>query len=285
MDTVNSRQADPSFGHIDDPAHRQIVLSVVNSLQICQNIFDFPAGIEVNSPNNLVGNVHGNKFLLEKARLGIGSIQNGTVIVRRPFLYTLFDILRDKLSFVIPCVKLTQSNFFSLPVVRPKRLFLASFVITDHPVGRIQNIFRRAVVLLQLDHPGVREFLLKIKYITDICPTEFINRLVIIPHNTEITIFARQQAYQLKLHGVCILILVHHDVAESFLIVLKHIGLSVQKLHGPDKQIIKVQRIVRLKLSLIFPVHLGDLLLSKITSCIQLEFIRHDHLVLCRRDH
>ena len=72
------------------------------------------------------------------------------------------------------------------------------------------------------------KYFLKIQNITDICPTEFINRLIIISDYTQILIPGSKQTYQLKLHPVRILILIYHNIAESLLIIFQHIALCLE---------------------------------------------------------
>ena len=130
----------------------------------------------------------------------------------------------------------------------------------------------------------IRELMLEVQDIPDICPPELIDRLVVVSYYTEIPVFSGKQPDKTELDRVCILVLIHHDVAEPFLIVFQHIGLGLQKLHGLDEKIVEIQRIVRLKLGFIFAVHLRDLELSEIASCVQLKLVRQDHLILRRRD-
>ena len=126
-------------------------------------------------------------------------------------------------------------------------------------VCRIQNIARRAVVLLQPDDPGIRIFFLKIKDIADIRAPELIDRLIVIPDNTQIPVFACQQTDQSELHSIRILIFIYHNITESLLVAFQHIRLSVQQLHCFHQKIIEIQSIIRPKLRLILPVYLRDL--------------------------
>ena len=123
--------------------------------------------------------------------------------------------------------------------------------------------------------------MLKSKNISYICTAEFIDRLVIITDYTEVFIFRGQQAYKFKLCSIGILILIHHDISETFLIVFQNISAVLKKLYGLYDQIIKIQRIISAQSSLIFPIYLSNLLFNKVLTCIQFHLIRCDQFIFC----
>ena len=86
--------------------------------------------------------------------------------------------------------------------------------------------------------------MLKSENISNVCPTELIDRLVIVTDYAEILIFGSQQTYKFKLCGIGILILIHHDVFETFLIILKNISAILEKFYSLYDQIIEIQRVI-----------------------------------------
>ena len=175
-------------------------------------------------------------------------------------------------------------HLFPISVFRPQLLVLAPFIAADHSVGSVQDMAGGTVILLQLDHFCPWKSFLKAQDIPDIRPAELVNGLVVVSHYAEILIFSRQQAHQLKLGVIGVLILVHHDIAEPLLVILPHFSAAFQKLHRLHDQIIKIQGIVFLQQLLILLVDLSRLLLPEITACVQRKFFRGDQLVLCGRD-
>ena len=126
--------------------------------------------------------------------------------------------------------------------------------------------------------------MLKIQNIFDICPAEFVNRLVIISYHAEISIFLCQNPNQLKLHRIRILILIYHNIAEPLLIIIKYLRLCLKQLYCLHEKIIKIQCIVCPQSFFIFFIYLCDLLLSEIPRRIQFIFFRRDQLILRRRN-
>ncbi len=177
-------------------------------------------------------------------------------------------------------------NPVSFFLFRPERFLLTSRVILDHGVGRIQNDLRGPVILLQLDHTGFRIHFFKIQNIADIGAAELVDGLVVVSHHTEVSILIRQQPDQFKLRRIGILILVHHDVAESFLVIVQHLGIRLEKLHRLHDQIVKIQRVVLVQHRLILLVGLRDLTRMIIVAGRRLHFIlqRADQFILRRRD-
>ena len=84
-----------------------------------------------------------------------------------------------------------------------------------------------AVILLQTDRAGAAVVLFKVEDIGDVRATETIDTLVIVADNADVLMPRRKQTRQLILQTVGVLILVDKDIAETLLIVLAHIRLTL----------------------------------------------------------
>ena len=84
----------------------------------------------------------------------------------------------------------------------------------------------------------------KIQDICDIGPAEFIDRLIVVSYHAKIFIFGSQKAHQHKLCGIGILILIYHDITQTFLISLQDIRMIFEKFYCQTDQIIKIHGIV-----------------------------------------
>ena len=73
---------------------------------------------------------------------------------------------------------------------------------------------------------------------------EFVNRLVIVADHAEIPVLFCEQLNQAELHAVCVLVLIHHDIAKALLIVGEHIGIRLEELHRFEQEVVKIQRVV-----------------------------------------
>src|ERR1035437_216553 len=98
--------------------------------------------------------------------------------------------------------------------IGPEHLALARLVILHHRARRRQNVLRRAVVLLQTNGLGVGIVVFEVQDILDVGAAPAIDRLVFVAHHADIAMLFGQQAHQVVLRAVGVLIFVDHDVAE-----------------------------------------------------------------------
>ena len=165
-------------------------------------------------------------------------------------------------------------NKLSIFLISPKSFLLTSIVVMDNSVGCIKDLLCRSVVLLKLDNCSIRIYLLEIKDISDVGASESIDTLVIITYNAEVAVFVCQESDELKLCIVGILILIHHDIAESLLIRIKNLRTSLEELNSLHDKIIKVHGVVLLESCLIFCICLGNLDLDKVILSCKSIFLR-----------
>ena len=154
------------------------------------------------------------------------------------------NILHNSHGFFIFCLVLIQCNRYTLFIIRPKCLILTPLIVMDHTVGSIQNRLGRTIILLQLDHLCIRKCFFKIKNVVDIRTSELVNRLIIITDHTEISVLCRQQTDKLELNRVRILILIHHNVLKTILVIIQYFRIGFEKFNSFEKQIVKIQRII-----------------------------------------
>ena len=185
------------------------------------------------------------------------------------------------LCFFVSVHKLAEMDQFTFRVLRPECLGFTGGIVGNHFIGCTQDVLGGTVILFQTDDLCIRENMLESEDVSDVCTTEFVDRLVIITHNTEIFILGSQQAYEFELCCVGVLILVYHDVFETFLIVLKNISAVLEQFYCLYDQIVEIQRVILSQRCLILTVYCCHFLLIKVTACIQFHFIWCDQLVFC----
>ena len=240
----NGGSTDTALRNVNDSLYRHIIPAVVYGLQISQNILDFSAGIEVHASYHVIRNSFGDHLLFQHTGLGICPVKNGAVSVFSAFLYFGTDICGNIICLIVSRIKLPVLNQTAFSLVSPESLIFSSLIITYDRIGRVQNILRRTVILLQFDDFGFRIHFFIIQDIPDIGSAELINGLIIVTYHAQIAVTVCQQPNQFKLGRIGILILIHHDIAESFLIILQYLGAGLEKLHCLTDQVIKVKRII-----------------------------------------
>ena len=218
--------------------------------------------IEIHAAHKTVRQVICDTFLLEQTGLGICTVEDRVVLPRTAFFY---NIPYHPFCLIKGGTKLPEYRSLAHLILRPERLIFTSGVVLDHLVRGIQDHLRGTVILLQFDHLCARECLLKTQDIFDIGAAEPVDRLVIISHDTDVAVFRRKQADQLKLHRICILVLVHHDIAEAVLIILQDLLLCLEELDRLYEEIIEIQGIILFQAFLILHIEFPDPLESRIT--------------------
>ena len=226
----------------------------------------------------------GDKFLLQNTGLGIGPVKNGGIL---PGTSLFHNVGNNALRFIICRVKQLYTDFFSSLIFCPESLILSSFIITDHLVSRAQDRLCGAVILFQLNDPCARKRLLKAQYILYIGSAEPVNGLIVVSHHTDVPVFGGQKAHKPELGRIGILILVYHDVTESFLVVLQNLRMGFKELHRFHQQVIEIQGIILFQPHLVFLIQLRDLLAAGQAVFLALlgKFLRCDKLILgCGND-
>ena len=90
---------------------------------------------------------------------------------------------------------------------------------------------------------------------------------------------AGQQAHQLVLRAVGVLILVDQEVLEAAVVVLAHRGDDFQQAHGLEQQVVEIERV---GLAQLFAILLVDVrhLLGLGIGRLQVHLLRIEHVVL-----
>ena len=174
-----------------------------------------------------------------------------------------------------------QPNQFSRPLLRPKRLILSVGIKRDDLVRRIQNVSRRAVVLLQLDNSCIRKILFKIENVANVRAAPAVNGLVVIADNAQISALRSQQTHKHILRIVRILILIDMDIADFALIGFQHRRMLGKKFQRLNDQIVKVQRIGAFQLFFISVVNIINQLAAIIPFALGEPILRAEQFVFC----
>ncbi len=220
--------AKPAFGLVVDPFERQVILRLRNQPQIGQRIADLCAFVETEPPNDAVIDADLDEAVFEFAGLILRAHQNGDLAQRCAFTLQPLDRLAHAARF-FGCVPYPDHlDLVAAVDVRPQGLVVALAVGPDQPRRRAQNMRGGAVVLFQPDHLGTGKILFEAQDIGDLGPAPRIDRLVIIPDDADVLVSLCQQPQPQILHGIGVLIFVHHDIPKCPLIISENIVMLLQ---------------------------------------------------------
>ena len=95
-------------------------------------------------------------------------------------------------------------------VLRPQRFAFSLGVMRNDGVRSVQNILRRAIILLQTNDRRILKRIFKAQNVFDRRTAEFVDALVVVADHAEVAAFFGQHAHKCVLRMVCVLILVNH---------------------------------------------------------------------------
>ena len=272
--------ANGAFGHVDNAAQAYIVCRVNNHTEVGNHVPHFPAIVELLPSENLVGDAGAHQHFFQYTALGIGTVEHRHITVGFSLPGQLANTVCHPGGFFPFVTGAEQLNRFSLTGFRPQSFLFPSHVVGNHLIGRIQNIGRGAVILLQLNHRSIRVILFEIQNVMNVCATPAVNGLIVITYHAQVAALCRQQLHQLILGKVGILILVHHHIAEAAAIAVQHrrmIRKQGQRLH---QQIIEIQRILCLQPIFVFKEHIMNHLTAIVPFTLLKPLVRPHQLIL-----
>ena len=104
------------------------------------------------------------------------------------------------------------------------------FNVFNDRVGDVEDRLRAAKVLFQLDDLRCRKEFRKLQHVPVTGAAKRIDRLKLVADYSNVVVVRRHQFHDLRLKFVCVLILVHHDVA---ILVRKLLAQFVHYLRAP----------------------------------------------------
>ena len=270
---------------VDDAAQAQRVRPVVDDAQIGEHILDFRPIKEPGTANDTIGNAIAFHGIFQSIGLGVGTVEDGKILhAAAPggcqnltgHIVGLGALIR---GFV-------DGNGIAGAVGRPEFFPLASDIMGNHRIGRIQNGLGGTVVLLQADGAAAPVLLFKAEDIFNGSAPEAVDALVVVTYHADVLIFPRQQGSEQVLHVVGILVLIHQNIAEFLLVIPADLLVLLQKLNGDIDNVVKVQGIVFLQLGLVLFIGPGNVFGPDIAGI--LGGLKHlsggDHPVLLAAD-
>src|SRR6202034_509529 len=100
------------------------------------------------------------------------------------------------------------ADLFARAGFGPEPLAFALGIVGHHRAGGFENILGGAVVLFQANDRGIRKIALKVEDVADVRATPAVDGLILIAHHANIFVHLGEQAHQLILAAVGVLIFV-----------------------------------------------------------------------------
>ena len=178
---------------------------------------------------------------------------------------------------------LDHADRLALAEVGPEALLEAVRVVCDDGVRSIQDPLRRAVVLLEPDHGGIREVAFEVEDVADVGAAERVHRLIGVADREQVAMPRRQELRDAVLRVVGVLVLVDQQVREDLLPAVADVVEALEQIHGAHEQVVEVHRVRLVQSSLVLDEDVRDRLLEEAVHLLA-ELGRGHEAVLLGRD-
>ena len=243
---------------VDDAGQAQIVVGVVDGAEVGHHVLDLRPVEEADAPDDAVGDAVALEGLLKLVGLGVHAVEHRVIPPAPARGEAGQDLGGHELGLVVLVHGGVAVNLVPRLVLRPQLLALAALIVADDRVGRLQDVFGGAVVLLQPDHPRPLVLGLEGEDVLDGGPPEAVDGLVVVAHHADVLVPPRQGGGQQILEVVGVLVLVNEYIAEFFLVILPNVIKILEQADGVQDDVVEIQGVGLPEAALILGVDLGD---------------------------
>src|SRR5262249_9424751 len=117
------------------------------------------------------------------------------------------------------------------------------FVVGNNCARRRKDIFCRTIILLELDRTDPWKILFERQNVLDVGTAPAVDRLILVADDAHIVMYAREMPYKPVLLAVGVLVLIDHDIWETFAVLLADCRKLIEQINGLDQQIVEVESI------------------------------------------
>ena len=161
----------------------------------------------------------------------------------------------DSSGLVLGVLELVEEG--GRPFAGSAEFFRMAFAVErDQAVRPFENLLGRTVVHLEPDDLGVRPVFSEVQDVRHLGAPPSVDRLVVVPHHTEIPMGERQRLDDPVLTLVRVLIFVDQNVVEELRFRLERIGKMLEEIFGQQENVVEIDRAQGFQQGLITPV--GD---------------------------
>ncbi|MFT3786786.1 MAG: hypothetical protein QM770_11565 [Tepidisphaeraceae bacterium] len=158
-------------------------------------------------------------------------------------------------------------------------MFLAVDVLRDQLAREVQDVLRRAVILLKLDDVDLRIVALEVEDVPQVRAAPGVDALVGVADDANVAVLGRQRVREEVLGAIGVLVLVDEDVLKAVLELGQDVRVIAQCEDGADEQVVEVERGRLGEHLLVLRVDAGDGLVEEVAGVLS-EVFGGDELVL-----
>ena len=283
LEAGEARVADAATRPVGDAQERDRVVRVVEHLEIGDEILDLGALVEARAADHLVRDALADEHVLEHAALRVRAVEDRDLGAGEALLDEQRDLGGDVARLGVLVLDLDHAHRVAVAELRPEVLLLALAVVADDAVRGVEDVLRRAVVLLERDRVRAREVVLELEDVADVGAAAAVDRLVRVADDEDVAVLLGEELEQPVLRVVRVLVLVDEDVAERFLPLLARLGEALEHVDREEEHVVEVDGVRGEEPLLVQVVDLRDRLVVEARDALRV-LVRGDERVLRVRD-
>ena len=131
-------------------------------------------------------------------------------------------------------------------------------VVGDDGAGGVENILGGAIVALELDDFGVAEIAREAHQDGDVGAAPAIDGLIFVTDDAEILLGVGEEAHQVVLDAIGVLIFVNVEILEAGLPFFADERIVAEHERGAEEEVVEVERVAGFELAFVFGEDVGD---------------------------
>jgi hypothetical protein len=150
-----------------------------------------------------------------------------------------------RLGLLFPILADADGDRVAVAEVGPQLLVEQLLVVRNQGVGRLEDAYRRAVVLFELDHLQVQVVARQPAQVLDVGAAPAVDRLVVVADGREGGARPGEQPEHAVLAGVGVLVFVDQQIAQAVLPLVAHLRMVFEEGDGQRDQVVEIDRLIR----------------------------------------
>src|SRR5216684_11913 len=213
---------------------------------ISERVFYFRAIVETEAADEFVAQAAAAEDFFKGARLKIRAVLHGAGL-RGVFVENAFKFAGDEFGLGVGVAAFKVSQVAARAVFGAEGLAEALGIIGYDGSSGIENLLRGTVVAFEFDDAGGGEVARKAHEDGNVGAAPTINGLIFVADDADILLCTGEEAQEIVLYAVGVLVFVHVDVFEAGLPFFADGNGIAQQFYGAQQQIVEIESVAFLE--------------------------------------
>ncbi len=232
--------ANAARGNVQHAEEGDVVFGMHGQANVGESVLNFGAFVKTETTDKFVANAAASKGFFERAGLKIGAIFDGAGL-RGIVVEQFLQFFGDEFSFGLGVAPFEVSEVGAGGLLGAKSFSEAVGIIVYDGTSGVEDALRGAVVAFEADDFGVGKIAREAEEDGNIGAAPAIDRLVFITNDANVVVRADQQAQQIVLNAIGVLIFVDVNILEAALPFFTDRGGVTHELRGTKQEVIEIE--------------------------------------------